>query len=65
MIREICKDETFLAQKAVPVLPGDTPEALQKRIMEQAEWKLLPEAVRLFCEGRLRVEGRTVIIEQE
>ena len=33
--------------------------------MEEAEWKLLPEAVRLFCEGRLRVEGRTVIIEQE
>ena len=33
--------------------------------MEQAEWKLLPEAVRLFCEDRLRVEGRTVIIEQE
>ena len=55
----------IIAQKAVPVLPGDTPEALQKRIMEQAEWKLLPEAVRLFCEGRLRVEGRTVIIEQE
>lgn len=55
----------IIAQKAVPVLPGDTPETLQKRIMEQAEWKLLPEAVRLFCEGRLRVEGRTVIIEQE
>ena len=60
-----CDGGPIIAQKAVPVLPGDTPETLQKRIMEQAEWKLLPEAVRLFCEGRLRVEGRTVIIEQE
>ena len=60
-----CDGGPIIAQKAVSVLPGDTPEALQKRIMEQAEWKLLPEAVRLFCEGRLRVEGRTVIIEQE
>ena len=58
-----CDGGPIIAQK--PVLPGDTPETLQKRIMEQAEWKLLPEAVRLFCEGRLRVEGRTVIIEQE
>ena len=60
-----CDGGPIIAQRAVPVLPGDTPETLQKRIMEQAEWKLLPEAVRLFCEGRLRVEGRTVIIEQE
>ena len=60
-----CDGGPIIAQQAVPVLPGDTPETLQKRIMEQAEWKLLPEAVRLFCEGRLRVEGRTVIIEQE
>ena len=44
---------------------SDTPEILQRRVMEEAEWKLLPEAVCLFCEGRLRVEGRTVIIEQE
>ena len=60
-----CDGGPIIAQKAVLVLPEDTPETLQKRIMEQAEWKLLPEAVRLFCEGRLRVEGRTVIIEQE
>ena len=64
-VSEECDGGPIIAQKAVPVLPGDTPETLQKRIMEQAEWKLLPEAVRLFCEGRLRVEGRTVIIEQE
>ena len=57
-----CDGGPIIAQKAVEVLPGDTPEVLQKRIMEQAEWKLLPEAVRLFCEDRITVEGRTVII---
>ena len=49
--------------KAVAVLPGDTPETLQKRIMEQAEWILLPEAVKAFCEDRITVSGRTVIIK--
>ena len=57
-----CDGGPIIAQKSVEVLPGDTPEVLQKRIMEQAEWKLLPEAVRLFCEDRITVEGRTVII---
>ncbi len=50
-------------QKAVEVLPGDTPELLQRRVMEQAEWKLLPRAVALFCQGRLHVEGRLVTID--
>ena len=58
-----CDGGPIIAQKAVEVLTGDTPETLQKRIMEQAEWKLLPEAVRLFCEDRISVEGRTVIIK--
>ena len=57
-----CDGGPIIAQKSVEVLPGDTPEVLQKRIMEQAEWKLLPEAVKLFCEDRITVEGRTVII---
>ena len=57
-----CDGGPIIAQKSVEVLPGDTPEVLQKRIMEQAEWKLLPEAVRLFCEDRITVDGRTVII---
>jgi phosphoribosylglycinamide formyltransferase-1 len=46
----------------VEVLPDDTPEKLQRRIMEQCEWKLLPQAVSLFCQDRLRVEGRKVRI---
>ena len=58
-----CDGGPIIAQKAVAVLPGDTPETLQKRIMEQAEWILLPEAVKAFCEDRITVSGRTVIIK--
>ncbi len=52
----------IVLQKAVDILPGDTPETLQRRVMEQAEWSILPQAVSLFCQNRLRVEGRTVYI---
>ena len=52
----------IVLQKAVAVEPGDTPETLQRRVMEQAEWQLLPRAVSLFCQDRLRVEGRLVRI---
>ena len=62
-VTEECDGGPIIAQQAVPVLAGDTPETLQRRIMEQAEWKLLPEAVALFCQGRIRVDGRTVVIE--
>ncbi len=62
-VTEECDGGPIIAQQAVPVLPGDTPEILQKRIMEQVEWKILPEAVSLFCQGRITVEGRTVIIK--
>ena len=44
----------------IVVLPDDTPEVLQRRVMEQCEWQLLPQAVSLFCQDRLKVEGRTV-----
>lgn len=44
-VNEIPDGGRIIAQKAVPVLPGDTPETLQKRVMEQAEWILLPEAI--------------------
>ena len=52
----------IVLQKAVEILEGDTPEVLQRRVMEQAEWHILPQAVSLFCEGRLCVEGRIVHI---
>ena len=48
----------IILQKAVSIEPDDTPESLQLRVMQQAEWKLLPEAVRLFSEGKLNVEGK-------
>ena len=52
----------IVLQGAVEILEGDTPEVLQRRVMEQAEWHILPQAVSLFCEGRLCVEGRIVHI---
>lgn len=55
----------IILQKAVDILPGDTPERLQRRVMEQAEWIILPRAVSLFCQGRLSVEGRIVQIMEE
>ncbi len=64
-VTEECDGGPIIAQKSVPVLEGDTPEILQKRIMTQAEWKLLPQAVSLFCQGRLSVEGRHVTIKEE
>lgn len=61
-VSEECDGGPIVLQKAVAVEENDTPEALQRRIMEQAEWVILPRAVSLFCQGRLKVEGRTVRI---
>lgn len=61
-VSEECDGGPIILQKAVAVEEDDTPETLQRRIMEQAEWKLLPQAVSLFCQNRLRVEGRLVRI---
>ena len=61
-VTEECDAGPIVLQKAVEVLPDDTPETLQRRIMEQCEWKLLPQAVSLFCQGRLKVEGRRVTV---
>ena len=58
-----CDGGPIIAQKAVEVRHDDTPETLQQRIMEEAEWKILPEAVRMFCEDRISVEGRMVVIK--
>ena len=61
-VSEECDGGPIVSQKAVEVLPDDTPEVLQRRVMEQCEWQLLPQAVSLFCQDRLKVEGRTVRI---
>ena len=63
-VSEECDGGPIIAQKSVAIEENDTPETLQKRIMEQAEWKLLPEAVSLFCQDRLTVEGRIVKIKE-
>lgn len=62
-VTEDCDAGPIIAQKAVPVLNGDTPETLQRRVMEECEWKILPEAVSLFCQGRIKINGnKTEII---
>ena len=63
-VSEECDGGPIVLQKAVYVEEGDTPEILQKRIMEQAEWVILPRAVALFCAGKLSVEGRIVHISE-
>ena len=55
----------IILQKAVEVLDDDTPKDLQLRIMEQAEWKILPEAIQLIVHGRVKTEGRRVIIAED
>ena len=59
-----CDAGPIVLQKAVEVLEDDTPETLQKRIMVEAEWRILPEAVRLFCEDRITVKNNKVYIEK-
>ena len=48
-VNEVCDGGPILLQKAVEVQPGDTPEVLQKRVMVEAEWKLLPQAIAMVC----------------
>lgn len=52
----------IIAQEAVEVLPNDTMATLSDRLMRKGEWVALPRAVKLYCEGRLRVEGGAVVI---
>ena len=53
----------IILQKAVEVQNGDTPEVLQRRVMEQAEWKILPKAIDLIANGKVKVEGHRTIVE--
>ena len=63
-VNQECDGGPIILQQAVAVEEGDTPESLQRRVMEQAEWVLLPRAVSLFCEGRLSVEDGVVHIAE-
>ncbi len=61
---EECDAGPIILQGAVEVKNGDTPEILQKRIMENVEWKILPKAVSLFCEDKIKVVNNITIIEE-
>jgi phosphoribosylglycinamide formyltransferase-1 len=62
-VTEVCDGGPIIMQRAVPVENGDTPETLQRRIMEQAEWKILPEAVSLFCQDRIEIrDGKAYVL---
>lgn len=63
-VNEVCDGGPIILQKAVEVKPGDTPEVLQRRVMEEAEWQLLPKAVSLFCEGKLQIDNEIVTIKE-
>ena len=63
-VNEVCDGGPIIIQKAVEIRNGDTPEILQKRVMEQAEWKILPKAVSLFCEDKIIVkDNKTEILD--
>ena len=61
-VNENYDEGPILLQKAVEVLPNDTPETLQKRIMQECEWKLLPQAIRLIADGRVVIENNICYI---
>lgn len=63
-VNEVCDGGPIILQKAVEVKEGDTPELLQKRVMEQAEWVILPKAVSLFCEDKISITGGKAVISE-
>jgi phosphoribosylglycinamide formyltransferase-1 len=63
-VDEGCDTGPIILQKAVMVENEDTPEILQHRVMEQAEWEILPEAVRLFAEDKIVIENNVVKIKK-
>lgn len=62
-VDEVCDGGPIILQKAVAVEDDDTPETLQRRIMEQAEWIILPKAVSLICQGKVTVKDGKVYIK--
>ena len=63
-VNEVADGGAIILQKAVEVRNGDTPEILQKRVMEQAEWEILPKAVSLFCDGKIKIkDGRAYVTD--
>ena len=56
-VNENYDEGPILLQKAIDVLPNDTPETLQKRIMQECEWKILPQAIRLIADGKVEIDN--------
>jgi phosphoribosylglycinamide formyltransferase-1 len=54
LVNEVVDGGKIILQKAVDVLPDDTPESLQQRVMREAEWVILPKAVEIFCKGEIK-----------
>ena len=55
----------IILQKAVEVQNGDTPEILQRRVMEQAEWEILPRAIHLIANGKVTVKDKKAVVEEQ
>lgn len=64
-VTEVCDGGPIILQDSIPVNNNDTPEVLQKRVMEQVEWKLLPKAVSLFCQDRITVKDGKAYVDLE
>ena len=54
-----------IMQRAIEVMPNDDPDTLRRRVLEEGQWKILPQSVALYCEGRLSVRGNRVVIEEK
>lgn len=63
-VSEVCDGGPIILQKAVEIKEDDTPEILQERVMKEAEWEILPKAIDLFCNGKIEVFGRKVLIKE-
>lgn len=63
-VTEVCDGGPIILQKAVEVKNGDTPEVLQRRVMEQAEWKILPHAVSLLCQDKVQVKDGVAYVAE-
>ena len=62
-VTDECDGGPIILQKAVEIKNDDTPETLQRRVMEEAEWKILPQAVSLLCEDRIQIkDGRAFVV---
>lgn len=63
-VNEVCDGGPIILQESVKIMSDDTPQTLQKRVMEQVEWKILPRAVALFCDDKIKVVGNTTVISE-